>query len=115
TSCSCSGKAEAGPSHVDGAVQEVASDPAPQHILEHKHPEVARCVAEAYIRAERSERVDGVVSVDRTGLTPRYMADPELPGLVPCVQESAALQQGSTTFRVSPSGDGAARVEQVPK
>ncbi len=86
----------------------------PEPIIDHSHPEIARCVAEAYRKSGETERTDGIVSVDRTGLAPRYSSSPELPGLTACIEGLQAEFPGSVTFRVGPDGE-TLRVGQVPK
>ena len=83
--------------------------------LDHDEPVLAKCVADAYTRANATELIDGVISVDRTALTPRYDVDPKLPGLLDCVNAAQApLERHSTSFRVSREAD-VVEVTTVPK
>ena len=81
--------------------------------IDHPKPDVAACVGRAYKTTGRTDRIDGIVSADRTGLAPRYIADPALPGLIECVQTEGPGLQGSTSFRVS-AMDGVVVVTAVP-
>lgn len=112
TSCSCSGKAEAEASRVPS---NAAAKTRPVPVIDHEHQELARCVADAYLASGSIEPVDGVASVDRTGLTPRYSVDPALPGLLTCIEREGAIEKGSSTFRATMTDEGAVKVGQVPK
>lgn len=82
--------------------------------LDHDEPVLAKCVADAYARAGATEMVDGVISVDSTGRTPRYDVDPKLPGLLDCVIAAhVPLARHSTSFRVRRNA-GVIEVASVP-
>lgn len=95
------------------------ADPSPpvpetKYRIDHPEPDIANCVARAYETTGRTDRIDGVISADRTGLAPRYLADPALPGLVDCVAREHGELKGSTSFRVGVGGK-TIEVVAVPK